>query len=485
MQSLNSLKRIAEEGLALLEKKPEVRQAEVFAASNALNTYRICYASNVPSNCLEEPKSQESFGLGVRILFKDKKIGFGRADSALDKAAVELAFLRAKKGAVLDKDFRSLPEPSKRPKTKVKADKKILVLDEEKAIELAYASLDSCLGVLEKKYKGELNITGELDTLAERIAIANSNSISEYDENSVAWQALTTILEEKKEDVSGMWFSASPLLKGLSSEKVGMESAEKALGLRHGTKIESGNYKVVLGRMAVSELFSNIFDARLSSVNSKSTPFQGDLDKKIAPEFFNVSDNGNLDGAIGSKKVTDEGLPTGRTQIIRNGRLVNFASNDYYARKFARTERDKRYVPANGFRSGGGGRHYESQPGVEYSNLVIGTGDKNHEELIAETKNGIYIGRIWYCYGVNGSTSSDFTSTIRGDSWIIRNGELARPLTPNTCRISDSLHSVLRNISALGKKQEPTLIWGSDSVIFTPEIAVSKLRIERIARQLY
>ena len=58
MQTLNALKRISEEGLRLLEKKPEVKQAEIFAASNALNTYRICYASNVPSNGLEEPKSQ-------------------------------------------------------------------------------------------------------------------------------------------------------------------------------------------------------------------------------------------------------------------------------------------------------------------------------------------------------------------------------------------------------------------------------------------
>ena len=481
MQSIESLKSIAEDGLKMLERKADVKEAEVFAAANCLNTYRICYASNIPSNGLEEPKSQESFGLSVRVLFRDRRMGFGKADSALDKNAIELAFGRAKKSAVLDKNFRSLPKPGKKPKAVLNADRQIISLNEEKAIDLAYASLNSALGVLEKKSKSELNITGELDTLAERVAIANSNSLFESDENTVGWQTLTTILEGSKGDVSGMWFSSSPFLNKLSPEETGKKSAEKALALQNGKKVESGNYKVILGRMAAGELFTNIFDARLNSLDAKSTPFMNDLNKKIAPEFLNVQDNGNLEGAIGSKKITDEGLPTGRTELIKNGKFMGMVSNDYYSKKYPKLH----FAPNNGFRSGGSGRHYESEPGVEYSNLVIGEGDRSEEELIAETKNGIYVGRIWYCYGVNGSTSSDFTSTIRGDSYIIRDGELAEPLVPNTCRILDSLHSVLKNVSALSKNLEATLIWGADSVILAPEIAVKKLRIERIARQLY
>src|SRR3989338_3837525 len=141
MIPLNELKSAVEDGLRKIEKNKDVKEAEVFASSNRLNVLRICYASNIPSNALEEPKSLENFGLSVRVHFKDGKIGFGKEDSSLDSKAIDSAFAKARKNAVMDRDFKSLPQPSKKKNAKVKFDKEIMDLNEEKAIEQAYDCL--------------------------------------------------------------------------------------------------------------------------------------------------------------------------------------------------------------------------------------------------------------------------------------------------------------------------------------------------------
>ena len=481
MIKLNELKGAVEDGLRKVGRNKDVKEAEVFASSNRLNVLRICYASNIPSNALEEPKSQENFGISVRALFSNGKIGFGKEDSSIDGNAVEKALAKARKNAVMDNDFRGLPEPHGKTALRNYHDKEIMNLNEEKAIDQAYSCLNAALNVLErKKFYKNMNITGELNFIAERMAIANSNGIKESDETTIALATLTTIFEIDP-DVSGMWFDSATKLKKLDALHAGRVSAEKALGLVGGKKVDSGNYNVVFGRVAVADLIYSRFEVGLNSVDVKATPYIDSIGKKIAPDFLNIYDDGAMEGAIGSKKVTDEGLPTGKTEIVKQGVLDTFLANDYYAKKFT----DREYAARNGFRSGGGGRHYDAEPGISPTNTVIKPGKFSDEELIREVKNGIYIGRIWYSYPVNGLASADFTSTVRGDSYIIQNGKIVAPLVPNTLRINDNLSRIFSNIIGLSRKQQATIAWGQDSVVVTPEIAVKGVRLERIAKELY
>lgn len=467
-----------------MQKKTGVKEAEVFVSSNDLTTMRICFATNIPCNALEEPKSRESFGLSVRVLFENGKIGFGKHDSELAKNAVEKAFEKARINAVHDKDFVSLPSPAGRPKIKNYHDKKIMRLDDEKAIDLSYACLSGALEELQKKgFQKNCNITGELDFLKEKVAIANTNGISEYDESTIAICSLTTILELEK-DISGMWFDSSTHLKNFNPHNAGRVSAQKSLDSVKAGTLEKGTYRVVMGRQAVADLLSHNFSPSLSLVDSMAVPFKfEDLDTQYASEKLTVCDDALLPEAIGTKRITDEGLPTTKTVLVQNGVLSNFLSNDYYSKKYA--ARDKRFVPANGFRFSGGGRHYSSQPGVSATSLVVEGGDYKDEELVEEMGNGVYIGRIWYTYAVNGSTSADFSSTVRGDSYIIENGEKKTGLVPNTMRINDNLQSLLQNIIGLGKEKRAALVWGAEEVVVCPEIAFEKMRLERIAKGLY
>ena len=112
MLTLAKLRTAAREALAYVRAQPDVEDAEVFASANGNLTVRINYTSHIPSNGVEEPKSVESFGLGLRAVFRSpqgRKIGFGSEPSDLSLEGARNALEKARRGAVLDNEFVSLP----------------------------------------------------------------------------------------------------------------------------------------------------------------------------------------------------------------------------------------------------------------------------------------------------------------------------------------------------------------------------------------
>ena len=69
MIPLSQLSKATREALAFLKVQPDVAEAEVFAAWNGNLTVRLNYTSRIPSNAVEEPKSVDSYGLGIRTAF--------------------------------------------------------------------------------------------------------------------------------------------------------------------------------------------------------------------------------------------------------------------------------------------------------------------------------------------------------------------------------------------------------------------------------
>jgi PmbA protein len=95
--------------------------------------------------------------------------------------------------------------------------------------------------------------------------------------------------------------------------------------------------------------------------------------------------------------------------------------------------------------------------------------------------DGLYIGRIWYTYPINGLAAGDFTCTVIGDSYIIKDGKFTASLQPNTVRINDNILRILNQIIGVGQERVGTFGWGADEIIYTPEIALEGVRITEIA----
>ena len=101
-----------EAALAQVRAEPGVREAEVFAAENGGLSTRLSYTSHIPCNGVEEPKSTRSRGIGIQAVFESAdgpRIGFGSEPSDLGPAGVARALERARRAAVSDPHFVSLP----------------------------------------------------------------------------------------------------------------------------------------------------------------------------------------------------------------------------------------------------------------------------------------------------------------------------------------------------------------------------------------
>lgn len=485
MISIEDLRRCVKDGISLVESQADIREAEIFASWNDNLTVRINYTSDIPCNGIQEPKNIVGYGVGVLAVFHTvdgTRVGFGSETGDLSPDGIRRALDRARQNAVRDPDFKSLPPPTDEPpKLLSYHDNRVMDLEDEEMVSLGWRALKGALVTFkEAGYLKGLIVGGDVTILKERIAVANTRGINDYDESSALFASITAMIEDSNAKGTG-WTTATHIDK-FRPEEAGEMAAISAISTVGGKRILSGTYNVILGRQAVAMLFSEMIipALSLSSIDSGNSPFVGKLGKKVASNIVCIYDDGARLWEVGSKKITCEGLPTGRTDLIEGGRLVGFLSNHYYAKKYE--SNTVRFTPRNGFRFGDSGRDFRRKSSIFATNLVIeGTREMDSEKLISRVKSGIYIGRLWYLYPVYGLAKAHFTGTVIGDSYTIRDGKLDEPLKPNTVRINDNFVNLLQNITAISREKRTTLVWDSHEVVIAPEIAVKGVRLENIA----
>jgi PmbA protein len=512
MRTVDELARASEQALALVAGQPDVREAEVFASANSAVLTRLNYTSHIPCNGVEEPKSTESYGLGIQAVFdtpEGRRIGFGSEPSDLSLAGAERALVKARRAAVVDPEFVSLPSPTGASRTLANYhDPQLMALDDAGLVEAGWKitggalrtfSASGRLAELARDDEGlrrlGLILGGDVTILRERMAIASTTMPrAQTDETSLITAFATAMVETRGAKGSGA--STGTRLDHFTDE-AGVEAAQNAINAIGGERMPSGTYTVVFGRQPVADLLNNIVipACTASSFYSSSTPFLGKLGRAVASPRLHLYDDGARPGFMGSKGITCEGLPTGRTELIKGGVLVGCLSNWYETQRLLRdpalgeklgavgAATEAALVPRNGFRFGsGGGRQFDTAPGVAASNVVLeGSEATALDELIRRVGNGLYVGRIWYTYPINGLRAGDFTCTVVADSYIIRDGRIAAPLKANAIRINDNIATFLNNVTGITKDVKGTIVWAADEVVYAPEVAVTGVHVDEIA----
>ncbi|MFH0962773.1 MAG: metallopeptidase TldD-related protein, partial [Planctomycetota bacterium] len=495
--------------LGAVLKADDVIEAEVFASANEQRVARLSFTSHIPSNGVEEPKSVSAFGLCVEAVFRSPVgpvVGFGFETADLSERAALAALERARRGAVADEDFVSLPVPAdEERKLAGYHDRALMELSDEDLVALGWRSVDSALAVFEgsgrlRELSGGdpaklgLILGGDVTVLAERIAVASSLMREpRTDESSLLLAAHTAMVEEFAAKGSG-WFASARLAdyRGEAAEEAA-RNAVLGVGAR---RIPSGTYRVVLGPQAVSDLLNNLVMPSLSLdvLHASSSAFLGKLGSRLAAAELSIYDDGARRGGVASKGITCEGLPTGRTDLIRDGVFVGTLANFYSSRRILRDKRAREklgidpasrpeaFVPRNGFRFvAGGGRSHEMRAGISPTNVFVESrAPVGREELLRRVGEGVYIGRIWYTYPSNGLAAGDFTATVVADSFLIRDGVLAEPVAANCVRINDNVRSVLASVVGVSDRARPVVVWAADEVVHAPEVAVAGLKLQAI-----
>ena len=154
-------------------------------------------------------------------------------------------------------------------------------------------------------------------------------------------------------------------------------------------------------------------------------------------------------GELGSRPFDDEGLPTRRTVVIRDGVLENYLLNTYTGRKLGMKS------------TGNAGRGLVGAPTVEAGNLYIEPGPHSPEEIIKSVAKGFYVTEL-IGFGVN-IVTGDYSRSASG-IWI-ENGELTFPVQGVT--VAGNLKDMLNSIEMIGNDLDfrgsvvsPTLLIG-------------------------
>jgi len=506
------LSRAAQDAFDLARAEPGVSEVEVVVAANGSLLTRLNYTSHIPCNGVEEPKSVESYGLGIQAVFdtpEGRLLGFGSEPSDLSTAGAARALAKARQAAVADPEFVSLPErPRERRALVDYHDPELMEVSDARLVEAGWTIVNGALrtfvnssrlaelaGSDEGLRRLGLIVGGDVTMLQERIAIVSSHMPQVQTDESTLISAFVTAMVEAQ-GAKGSGSSATTRL-GHFTDEAGATAAQAAIDAMGGERVPSGRYTVVFGRQPVADIMNNLVvpACNADAFYASATPFLGRLGSTVASPRLSIYDHGAMPGLVGSKGITCEGLPTGRTDLIRHGQLAGCLTNWYSAQRLLRDPAlgDKlgatgaaaaaALVPRNGFRFGaGGGRQFDSPPGVAASNVVVeGAEPVSHEELLRTVGDGLYIGRIWYTYPINGPRAGDFTCTVVADSYIIRGGRIVAPLRANAIRINDNIATFLNNVVGVTKDAKATIVWAADEVVYAPEVAVSGVRIDEVA----
>ncbi|MEW6355495.1 MAG: TldD/PmbA family protein [Planctomycetota bacterium] len=507
MQDLSKLQDAAAAALKWVQSQKGVREAEAFVAANDSLLARLDYTSHIPCEGVLEPKSCGSFGVGLRVVFGNggqALLGFGQETGDLGKTAVRSAFAKAKAGAVADPTFESLPKPTgEKPTLSDYHDPALMDLPDEDLVALGWEAMQGAMEEFEKGAKrlrkspkalGFL-LGGDVTVLQERMAVASTHMPDvQTDETTLIMASFTAMVEARKAKGTG-WLTGAK--RSDFTKDVGAEAARNAIASVGGRRVKSGKYKVVFGPQAVTDLLTHIIlpSLKLGNLYASSSCFLGKLTKQVADKHLSLYDHGALPGHMGSKRITCEGLPTGRTDLIRDGVMVGTLANDYESRRIMMDKQAKEklgvapkshkaaFVPRNGFRfQSGGGRGFAMPPGTACTNVFLESNRaKTREALLKEVGDGIYVGRIWYTYPVNGLAAGDFTTTCIADSYLIEDGRLGAPLLPNVIRINDNVSKVLNNIIGVGDTPRGVIVWAADEVVYVPDVAVADVNVTAIA----
>ncbi|NHJ33331.1 MAG: TldD/PmbA family protein [Asgard group archaeon] len=356
----------------------------------------------------------------------------------LDNASITQAVVDAIKIAKIspeNKDFKSLPKP--KPLTEIPVDEQIskntLNATPEKRAEFATLAIKSAHAI-DKRIKA---VAGAISHGFGEEVILNSLGVEAYDVGTYSNINLTILADDGSEETAGWCSDNNKDFNALNIQKVAEIAAKKAadgFGMKY---IDPGNYEVVLEPAAVGGFmfFMAYFGFSAMMYQDYVSFLRDKIGEKLFSEKLNLWDDAFDKRLIYRGFFDDEGYPKSKLDLIKDGVVKNLAYDTLTAGK-------------DGVESTGHNAKFYGRSLPYPNSLIMGEGDSNLDEMIAETKKGILVTHFHYQNAVN-PQKGIFTGLTRDGAWLIEKGEIKYPL--RTLRYTDSCLRFFADIDLLGK----------------------------------
>jgi PmbA protein len=377
--------------------------------------------------------SAESRGLGVRVIV-DGRLGFAyAADPSPDE--VRLTVQRARENSALATvdEHNALPEArSFQPIDGLYFAEQAAMPPQEKvalALDLERIATTSDPRVTKVEACSFGDSVG-------RVWLASTSGVSAAFERTGCWCVVVTLAEQEGDTQTGFSFQVAHRVADLDPHGVAREAVERAARMLGAAKPETQRVPVVLDPFAASSFLGVLAGALSAEAAQKGRSLFADLvGQRVGAEPFTLVDDGRLLQGPAASPFDDEGVPTGRTELITGGVLNGFLHNTYTARRGGTTS------TGNASRAG-----YRSTPGVGTTNFYVEPGPRAFADLLGDADGGVLIQDVSGVHSGANPISGEFSVGATG--LRITGGELRDPIREMT--IASTVPEMLRSIAAVG-----------------------------------
>ena len=221
-------------------------------------------------------------------------------------------------------------------------------------------------------------------------------------------------------------------------EIIGKRVAKRAIEQLEAKPPKGGRFPVVLGPNVVGvfvhEAFGHLAEADLALAGGV---LASNLGKKIASNVVTFYDDGTVNGAFGSFKYDDEGVPAQKTLLIKDGVVAGLMHNRETAQKF-------NAAPTGNARA----EDFRVEPIIRMRNTFMAPRDHSFEELLEGIRFGYYFKSF---RGGQANVDGTFQVGIQ-EAYEIVNGELGASV--RDASISGNTLETLLKVDAVGKDFE-------------------------------
>jgi predicted Zn-dependent protease len=254
---------------------------------------------------------------------------------------------------------------------------------------------------------GGLEAAGFCATTALTVAFANSAGQRLSGRSTAA--ALDGIARTGSSDGSGRALSSR--LSDIDGSAVGDAAARRARNSADPTDIEPGRYEVVLGPSCVADILQFLFIYGLNGLpihEGRSFARQGDaqFDRSIS-----IRDDATDPEQLGVA-FDIEGTPKRSVDVVRDGVTRTVLQTRRTARK-------------SGSETTGHAVEGGETLGAIPSNIVLESGGRSPEELVAGVERGLLVTDFWYTRILDPRTEV-VTGLTRNGVWLIEDGRVVR-----------------------------------------------------------
>jgi len=230
-----------------------------------------------------------------------------------------------------------------------------------------------------------------------------------------------------------------------NQETLAQEVGGKALLLLEAPSFSGGVYDVildpVLAGVFIHEAFGHLSESDTLYHNEELKKIMA-KGKRVSSPILNVFDDGSLDNLRGSSPYDDEGIPTGRTYLIKDGYL----SGRLHSRETAFLMQEETTGNARTI-------NYGFPPIVRMTNTAIEEGKTTREDLFSDIERGLYA--VEY---IGGNTALELFTFSAAYGYLIEKGKI-KELVKDVV-LSGNLFQTLDKIDAVANDFRWTEVGG-------------------------